>query len=98
MKISVIKPILKKKGLDKNNLNNYRPIFQLLVFSKLLERVISQQIIKYIERHSLLHPNLSAYVPHKSTETALTRINNDILANNSGTIIIFLICPLLLIL
>ena len=90
MKIAVIKPILKKNGLDKNNLNNYRPISQLPVFSKLLERVVSQQIIKHIERHSLLHPNQSAYVPHRSTETALTRINNDILANNSGTIIIFL--------
>ena len=73
-----IKPILKKNGLDKNNLNNYRPISQLPVFYKLLERVVSQQIIKHIERHSLLHPN-QVYVPHKSTETALTRINNDVI-------------------
>ena len=90
MRIALIKPILNKKGLDKNNLNNYRPISQLPVFSKLLERVVSQQIIKHIERHSLLHPNQSAYVPHKSTKTVLTRINNDILVNNSVTIIIFL--------
>ena len=69
-------------------MNNYRPISQLPVFSKLLERVVSQQIIKHIERHSLLHHHQS--VPHKRTETALTRINNIILANNEGTIIVFL--------
>ena len=66
MKIADIKPILKKNGLDINNLNNYSPISQLPVFYKLLERVVSQQIIKHIERHSLLHPNQSAYVPHKN--------------------------------
>ena len=62
-------------------------------FPKLLERVLSQQIIKHIESHSLLYPNQNTYVPHKSTETALARINNDILANNSGTIIIFIDIP-----
>ena len=61
MKIAVIKPIFKKNELNKNNLNNFRRISQLPVFSKLLERVVSQQIIKYIERHSLLHPNQSAW-------------------------------------
>ena len=30
--IAVIKPIFKKNGLDKNNLNNYRSICQLPVF------------------------------------------------------------------
>ena len=74
-------------------MNNYRPISQLRVFSKLLERVVSQQIIKHTERHILHHPHQSTYVQHKSTERALTRINNDILPNNSGGIIIFLDMP-----
>ena len=70
MRIAVIKPILNKKGLDKNNLNNYRPNSQLPVFklnTKLLEWVVSHQIIKHIECHSLLHPHQSVYVPHKTT-------------------------------
>ena len=75
-KLKIIKPILKKNGLDINWIE--------------LERVVSQQIIKHIERHSLLHPNQIVYIPHKNTETALNNINNDILANNLGTIIIFL--------
>ena len=37
LKTVVIRPILKKAGLKKNNLNNYRPIAKLSVFSKLIE-------------------------------------------------------------
>ena len=46
--------------------------------------------MQHLIRHNILHSHQSAYVPNKSTETALARINNDILANDIGTIIAFL--------
>ena len=44
-------------------------------------RVISQHIMQHLIYHNILHSRQSAYVPNKSTETALARIYNDILAN-----------------
>ena len=52
LKTAVIRPILKKTGLEKNNLNNYRPITQLSVFSKIIECVASKQIMKHLIRHN----------------------------------------------
>ena len=49
-----------------------------------------RHIIHHLIRHNILHSYQSAYVPNKSTETTLTRINNDILANDIDTIIVFL--------
>ena len=90
LKTAVIRPILKKAGSEENNLDNYRPIAQLSLFSKIIERVASNQIMQHLIRHNILHSQQIAYVLNKITETALARINNDILANNIGTIIICL--------
>ena len=46
--------------------------------------------MQHLIRHNILHSHQSAYVPNKSTETALARINNDILTNDIGNIIVFL--------
>ena len=49
--------------------------------------------MQHVIRHNI--PN-SHQVPNKSTETALARINNDILANDICTIIVFSIYQQLL--
>ena len=41
-KHALIIPILKKVNLDKKDLNDYRPISNLSIFSKTLERIISK--------------------------------------------------------
>ena len=46
--------------------------------------------MQHLNHHNILHSPQSAYVPNKSTETALARINNNILANYIDTIIVFL--------
>ena len=48
LKTAVIRLILKKAGLEKNNLNNYRLIAQLSVFSKIIERVVTKQIMQHL--------------------------------------------------
>ena len=46
LKIAMVKPIYKKGPQD--NFTNYRPISLLSSFSKLLEKIASNQMMKYI--------------------------------------------------
>ena len=79
MKYSYIIPIKKKTTLDQSNLSSYRPISQLSSIYKTLERVVSSQLINYITSNAIVDKYQSAYLPHRSTETALTLIINEIL-------------------
>jgi hypothetical protein len=47
--------------------------------SKLLERVVADQLAEHVSRHRLLDSFQSAYRPGHSTETAVLRVLNDIL-------------------
>ncbi|XP_071959927.1 uncharacterized protein [Antedon mediterranea] len=46
---------------------------------KIIEKVVSKRILSHVQKHGLLDPYQSAYKAHHSTETALLRVNNDIL-------------------
>ena len=76
LKYAIIKPILKKSSLDPDDLMNYRPISQLPIISKIMERVVSRQLIFYLENNYLMEPYQSAYRKHYSTETALNIITD----------------------
>ena len=76
LKYAIIKPILKKSSLDPDDLMNYRPISQLPIISKIMERVVSRQLIFYLENNYLMEPYQSAYRIHYSTETALNIITD----------------------
>ena len=78
LKYAIIKPILIKTSLDPNVLTNYRPISRLPIISKIMERVVSRQLIYYIENNNLLENLQSAYRKSFSTETALTHITDSI--------------------
>ena len=82
--------MIKKPGSDKNILKNYRPISQLTAFSKLLERIVSTQIISHLLAAKVLHPHQSTYMPGLSTEPALCRIHDDVLNNKTGSLMLFL--------
>ena len=43
LKESVISPLLKKPTLDKDELSNYRPISNLSLISKIIERVVKSR-------------------------------------------------------
>ena len=46
-KLAAITPLLKKPELD-SSFNNYRPISNLTFLSKLIERVVSNQLVRYL--------------------------------------------------
>ena len=75
---------LHKKG-DKLERKNYRPVAILSPLSKVLEKVVYQQIYSYFTRNGLFHPNLQGYRRNRSTQTALLQIYDRwIRAANSG--------------
>ena len=79
IKKSMIIPILKKPTLDTSVLLNYRPISQLPIINKVLERIICKQITEYLVTNNLYDPNQSAFRPSHSTETALNMVTDSIL-------------------
>lgn len=78
-KTAAIFPKLKKASLDPDDLKNYRPISNIQFTAKILERVASNQVLKHLDDNNLLSKRQSAYRKHHSTETALLRVQNDIL-------------------
>ena len=78
MKTAVVFPLLKKLGLDPNDLSNYRPVSNLIYLSKSLERSASDQLNEYFTTNSLLSPFQSAYRAGHSVETSVLYISNSI--------------------
>ena len=70
-KIKVIP--LHKKG-DILDPKNYRPVAIIPILSKVLERVMFNQIIKYLSENNLIHPNHHSYRQHHNTTTALIQM------------------------
>ena len=79
LKHAIIKPILKKPGLNIRCLSNYRPIYQLTFISKILERIFSNQLINYLNANLLFDTRQSAYRKFHSPETLLLSILDDFL-------------------
>ena len=55
LKESVISPLLKKPTLDKEELSNYRPISNLTLISKIIERVVKSRLMDHLTSNSLLN-------------------------------------------
>ena len=55
LKDAFITPALKKPGLDVTNVQSYRPISNLPVVSKLLERIVARQLNSYLCQQIFCH-------------------------------------------
>ena len=79
LKEAVLSPLLKKPSLDHETLANFRPISNLKMVSKIIEKVVAVRLNRYLEENNLNEPLQSAYKQYHSCETALVRVQNDIL-------------------
>jgi hypothetical protein len=90
-KRAIIKPI--PKVCVPISPNEYRPISLLPAFSKIIEKLVNIQIVKYLTTHSLLDPYQSAYKKNHSTQTALLKLTEDIydIIDDSGIALLVLL-------
>ena len=78
-KLALISPLLKKPGLPKSELSNFRPISNLNTIGKMLERLALAHLFPHISISPSFCPLQSAYRKFHSTETALLKLTNDIM-------------------
>ena len=75
-KIAVVKPI--PKVINPKIPKDYRPISLLSVLSKVLEKIVHDQVIQYLETSSLLNPSQSGFKKGHSTDSALLKVSGDL--------------------
>ena len=92
LKNAILKPLLKKQGLVPISCN-YHLVSNLLYILKLLEKVVSTQLIDLAEMLGNMEPYQSAYHSGHSIKTAVLLVKTDILCvfNNKE-----ITCPVLL--
>ena len=80
-KKGIVIPSLKKPSLETSDKHSFRPVTNLINVSKLLEKVVSKQLITHLNVNHLLPPTQSAYRKNYSTETSLLSLTNKVLSN-----------------
>lgn len=69
LKVSIIKPLFKKE--DRENMNFYRPIALIPIFSKIFEKVIYNSLYSYLEKFNLLAPQQKGFRQNKTINMAI---------------------------
>ncbi|WP_419585607.1 reverse transcriptase domain-containing protein, partial [Thiolapillus sp.] len=80
-KQALVTPLLKKPGLDSNDMKNFRPVSNLPFISKILEKVVLTQLRNHLSSNNLLEICQSAYRKDHSTETAVLSVLDGLLVS-----------------
>ena len=78
LRTAVVRPLLKKDNLDRNTMNNYRPISNISFISELLEKVAVSRLVEHLSKNNMTEEYQSTYRADDSTETALLKVHHDI--------------------
>ena len=84
---AVVVPLLKKHGLECNNLKNFQSVSNLPFISKLLERVVLHQLQQHLFDNNLLEINQSVYRKGHSVETAALSVMDSLLTNSDEKLV-----------
>jgi hypothetical protein len=76
LKVSRVTPVY-KNGLTPDP-TNYRPIALLSPFSKILEKIISDQLTSFIEKHEILFPYQFCFRKGYSTDLAILEMSDNL--------------------
>ena len=68
---------LHKKG-PKTDINNYRPISLLNIFSKIFEKIMKTHLVSFLERNSVLSKTQFGFQAGKSTLDALIKFSTEV--------------------
>ena len=68
-KLSKVIPLHKKNC--KMDRQNFRPVAILSPLSKILEKIVYEQIYEYFSKNKIFHPSMHGYRQHRSTQTAM---------------------------
>ena len=79
LKTGIVTPVLKSQKLDTEMFNSYRPVTNLSLLSKILEKCALHQLTNHLNKNNLCSLYHSAYKPFHSCETALVKIYDDVL-------------------
>ena len=78
---------LEYKGDDATDRSNYRPIATLSPFSKMLQRLIYNQLYSFIDKHQILYKYQFGFRKGYSTDQAIVEITDNLkLATDKGQI------------
>ena len=81
MKIARVKPLYKKNiSLEAGN---YRPVSILSIVSKILERSVHSQLVKYLDHNNILYEFQSGFRSRYSTDTCLIHLFDYLKGNTS---------------
>ena len=71
LKHAIVTPVAKSSVKSKEDLSNYRPVSNLPYLSKIIEKIISDQLTMHVEGNNLYAKHQSAYRKNHSCETCI---------------------------
>ena len=79
-----IRPIRNKPNLATDDIGNYRPVANVSFLSKVVERVVADQLQELLDETNTLDPFQSGFRPRYGTETAVVALMDDLMREADG--------------